>query len=293
MYHRWSVGALSEQLGIAAPTLRTWERRYGIGPSFRTAGGHRRYTITDADRVAVLAKFIAEGLPARDAAARAARLPAHELAALAGTGPGGSAFSTREFGVLGLLAATRELDGPRIQEVALAAIDRFGVIDAWDDVLAPALIEIGAQWADGRLGVEAEHLVSSRLLTALRVSASQAPVASETRVVLASTQDEQHKLPVVALDAALAHQSIAAAELGSRLPLDSLTAFVDATEVDVVFLWSSVGNTTPDSLRQIEALRTRATVLLGGPGWPRDLTTAQSLGQAVEQIVAALDDDLR
>ncbi|MEJ7754976.1 MAG: hypothetical protein WKF83_00420 [Nocardioidaceae bacterium] len=32
----WGVGAVSLRVGIATPTLRTWERRYGLGPSQRT-----------------------------------------------------------------------------------------------------------------------------------------------------------------------------------------------------------------------------------------------------------------
>ena len=34
----WGVGAVSSRLSITASTLRTWERRYGVGPSFRTEG---------------------------------------------------------------------------------------------------------------------------------------------------------------------------------------------------------------------------------------------------------------
>ena len=40
----WPVGVVADWLGIPASTLRTWERRYGLGPSERTRGGHRRYT---------------------------------------------------------------------------------------------------------------------------------------------------------------------------------------------------------------------------------------------------------
>ena len=29
----WPIGAVAERLGIAAPTLRSWDRRHGVGPS--------------------------------------------------------------------------------------------------------------------------------------------------------------------------------------------------------------------------------------------------------------------
>src|SRR5690625_3299938 len=58
----WGVGAVAVRLGIATPTLRTWERRYGIGPSRRTDGGHRRYTEDDIGRVELMQRLVGEGV---------------------------------------------------------------------------------------------------------------------------------------------------------------------------------------------------------------------------------------
>jgi DNA-binding transcriptional MerR regulator len=41
---RLSVAAVARRLGVAPATLRTWDRRYGLGPSEHEAGAHRRYT---------------------------------------------------------------------------------------------------------------------------------------------------------------------------------------------------------------------------------------------------------
>lgn len=64
----WSVSAAADQLGVAAATLRTWDRRYGVGPAERTDGGHRRYTSTDIDRVRTMAELIAAGASPESAA---------------------------------------------------------------------------------------------------------------------------------------------------------------------------------------------------------------------------------
>ena len=39
-----SVAAVARKLGIAPATLRTWDRRYGIGPAHHAPGKHRRYS---------------------------------------------------------------------------------------------------------------------------------------------------------------------------------------------------------------------------------------------------------
>lgn len=290
MQRRWSVGELAELVGIAAPTLRTWDRRYGIGPSFRTEGGHRRYTIVDVDRVATMARFIEDGTAPRQAAEVVREMPASELAALAGSLQRGA--GAHDYAVLSILAGAREFDGGRIEDATAEALRQFGIAAAWDKVLAPALIEVGRQWQNGSLGVAAEHLVSSRILTALRAAARRAPVRGPAEVVMASPGEEQHKLPVVALSAALAEQGVASHELGARLPLDALQAIVQATAPRVVFLWSSVVRMRPDDLERLDALAASTTVLLGGPGWPDERVTSRSLDQTLAQVTTALGHEL-
>ncbi|WP_345185333.1 MerR family transcriptional regulator, partial [Actinomadura verrucosospora] len=55
------VGAVARRLGLAAATLRTWDRRYGIGPSGRSPGGHRRYTPADVARLEAMQRLILAG----------------------------------------------------------------------------------------------------------------------------------------------------------------------------------------------------------------------------------------
>ena len=64
----WPVGVVAERLGIAAPTLRSWDRRHGVGPSVRTSGNHRRYTELDIRRVELMSRLTAQGVPAQSAA---------------------------------------------------------------------------------------------------------------------------------------------------------------------------------------------------------------------------------
>ena len=49
----YSISQAAETLGVSVPTLRSWERRYGMVVPQRTPGGHRRYTEEDIDRLRV------------------------------------------------------------------------------------------------------------------------------------------------------------------------------------------------------------------------------------------------
>ncbi|MSW39326.1 MAG: MerR family transcriptional regulator, partial [Actinobacteria bacterium] len=48
-----SVAAVAQRIGVAPATLRTWDRRYGLGPSSHTQGSHRRYSRQDVARLDV------------------------------------------------------------------------------------------------------------------------------------------------------------------------------------------------------------------------------------------------
>ncbi|WP_432564437.1 MerR family transcriptional regulator [Kineococcus sp. SYSU DK003] len=67
-----TVAAVARRLGVAPATLRTWDRRYGLGPSEHTAGAHRRYSSSDLARLVVMRRLTLEGVSPAEAAQIAA-----------------------------------------------------------------------------------------------------------------------------------------------------------------------------------------------------------------------------
>jgi DNA-binding transcriptional MerR regulator/methanogenic corrinoid protein MtbC1 len=63
-----TVAAVARRLGVAPATLRTWDRRYGLGPSSHIAGSHRRYTPADVACLVVMRRLTLDGVPPADAA---------------------------------------------------------------------------------------------------------------------------------------------------------------------------------------------------------------------------------
>jgi transposase-like protein len=68
-----SVAAVARRLGVAPATLRTWDRRYGLGPTRHSAGEHRRYGPADIARLEVLRRLVLDGVPLAEAAQVAVR----------------------------------------------------------------------------------------------------------------------------------------------------------------------------------------------------------------------------
>ncbi|HLS04200.1 MAG TPA: MerR family transcriptional regulator [Actinomycetales bacterium] len=63
-----TVSAVAARLGVAPATLRTWDRRYSLGPSSHTAGSHRRYTGADIARLMIMRRLTLEGVAPSEAA---------------------------------------------------------------------------------------------------------------------------------------------------------------------------------------------------------------------------------
>jgi MerR family transcriptional regulator, light-induced transcriptional regulator len=82
-----AVAAVAKRLGVAPATLRTWDRRYGLGPSGRTAGSHRRYTPDDVARLLVMRRLTLEGVAPVDAARAAVDAGEAELEDATRTAP--------------------------------------------------------------------------------------------------------------------------------------------------------------------------------------------------------------
>jgi transposase-like protein len=303
----FSVGAVARRLGVAPSTLRTWNRRYGIGAQELSPGRHRRYTAEDITRLEHMQRLILRGAAPADAAQVAlasavlpARAPVVDIPATR-PGPGHGAGGQRlavpgaSAAARGLARAALAMDDALMDEIIRAGLVQDGVMGTWQGLLMPVLSGIGARFEQTGGCVEAEHLLSSVTLAAL---AGLQPVATgradHRSVLLACAAGEQHSLPLYALAAALAERGVSSRMLGAALPYDSLVAAVRRTGPAAVFLWSQLAETgDPAALPDLRPRRPGARLLLGGPGWPRRGLPAGSrligsLPDAVSAVIAAL-----
>lgn len=66
-----SVAAVAKRIAVAPATLRTWDRRYGLGPSMHQTGAHRRYSHDDVLRLSLMRLWIFRGATSAQAASYA------------------------------------------------------------------------------------------------------------------------------------------------------------------------------------------------------------------------------
>ncbi|WP_314225179.1 MerR family transcriptional regulator [Streptomyces zaehneri] len=282
-----TTGALARRLGVAPTTLRSWDRRYGIGPAVRADGRHRRWRAADVAVLETMCRLTASGVPPADAA-RAAKEgvlpPPAEPARAVEEGP--AAAGALPFGgdvrqeCRGLARAAVRLDAPAVAEQLATAVERHGLTVAWQEVMVPTLHAVGRKWASsGDRYVEVEHLLSWHVSTALR-RATRPVVPGDAAggpgpVVLACVPGEQHSLPLEALNAGLGQLGVPTRMFGAAVPVEALTAAVQRLGPVAVVLWAQARSTASLPLARhiaesrwgVTGARRAPTVVLAGPGW--------------------------
>lgn len=169
-----------------------------------------------------------------------------------------------------IVSTATALDGQGLSAIYRQSLRQHTVGDAWSDIFVPALSRIGELWADGEVGIEVEHLASEMLQTELRgVSRANRLRLVGPPVVLANADNEMHHLPLLALEAGLAGNSVATLFLGPRLPTESLVDALVQTRPRVLFLWASLARRYREPLWDgLHTIDWPLTVVIGGPGWP-------------------------
>jgi DNA-binding transcriptional MerR regulator len=284
-----TVAAVARRLGVAPATLRTWDRRYGLGPSAHESGEHRRYCPADLARLTLMRRLITSGVSPADAAEQAKN---HE----------GSIsveriledYVVREELVTALHKAAKGLDKKFIEAALRKDLAEFGVEQSWSEIMVPLLFLVGNDWEVTGEGVEVEHVLTEVLKAILRehVVDIRKPVNAHP-VLLASVGEELHSLALHALAAALAERKIESYFLGSRTPHEALSAMITKSAPPAVFLWAQLSkNADPKFFNDIPAIRPRPRVVLGGPGWNqdecKDVVVVQDISDAVAEIERAV-----
>jgi DNA-binding transcriptional MerR regulator len=268
------IGEFARRVEVSPELLRAWERRYGLLEPIRTEGGFRLYTDDDAARVERMKRALDEGLSAAEAA---------KLALVQERPTDGALDDARER----LVAAAHTYDEAAVHAILDEALAGFSLETVLQDLILPALREIGNEWERGALEVGQEHfasnLVRERMLALARLwGRGGGPLA-----ILACAPGERHDIGLIAFGLVLRSHGWRILFLGADTPLATLRRAVATTDPRLVVIASMDSALLEAQSAELRRLGRSTPLALSGAGASEALCKRLHVDRLDGDLVAA------
>jgi methanogenic corrinoid protein MtbC1 len=165
-----------------------------------------------------------------------------------------------------ILAAAERSDPVEVREQLSRAQAALGLPACLDDVLLPAMQQIGLWWQTGRCDVDQEHLTTEAARAWLETLTAYAPPpARSATIVLACGPTDLHTIGLEALCILLRYQHWTCRLLGARTSTPALSAAIHASNANAVVIVSHISTGRQRAIQSLrEASRRGATVFYAG-----------------------------
>jgi DNA-binding transcriptional MerR regulator/methylmalonyl-CoA mutase cobalamin-binding subunit len=300
----YTIKEAAARSGVSIPTLRAWERRYGVVRPVRTDAGYRLYDEGAIDRLRVMRELLGDGWSAREAArhvleAAEPLVPREPSPARAAASSAADA-SASPSGHLerDLVAAATRLDAAGLDALLDEAFASVAFEQAMQSVIFPALAAIGRAWERGELDVAAEHAASNAVVRRLaRLFDAAGRSEPRVRAVLGLPSGAHHEIGLLAFAVAARRAGVPVLYLGASVPTESWAAVLDRSGADLVVLGVPTASDVASAEEVVEALQSRArppTLFVGGAAAPLLPTAAGAtalpldIGAAADVLAAAI-----
>jgi MerR family transcriptional regulator, light-induced transcriptional regulator len=243
----YNIKVVLNKTGIAADTLRAWERRYGLPVPQRTAGGHRLYSEYDIETIRWLLARQDEGL----SISRAVDLWNEQIASgsdpLAGVSSSASSSplaippaapdSTLSTMRADWIQACQDFDEIAAEQILNQAFSLFPVEAVCMDLIQKGMADIGTLWYGNKLSVQQEHFASGLAMRRLDALLTAAPPPTRREIILVGCPaDEWHTFTPLLISLLLRRRGYKVIYLGANVPASRFTETVKDTKADLVLL---------------------------------------------------------
>ncbi len=261
------IGDLSARTGVAAHQLRAWEHRYGLLRPRRSDGNYRLYTPADEQRVRLMQRYLAEGMPPAQAAELTS---AARFTVSVGAGrevPAGEVGVAHDE-IRGALTRFDETSAQRTLERLLSA---FTPTTVARDVLLPYMHDLGERWSAGQISIAEEHYTTNFFQARLYALARGWDRGLGPRALLACAPSEQHNLALVIFGIALHELGWRIIYLGSDTPIGTLAEVAELSSPELTVISATMRQRLTRCSSELSSFSERWALAVGGPGSTRRL----------------------
>ncbi|HEX8732213.1 MAG TPA: cobalamin-dependent protein [Ktedonobacterales bacterium] len=271
----FNTKAVVHQTGVPAPTLRAWERRYGILAPRRGENDYRLYSERDMAIISWLHERIASGLTISQAIALLRSLEAsrrrgrrtathanaahtHGIAPTMREEPQPASDLTPVALASELLTHCALLDEAGAASALAQAFAAYPLEEVCARILTPTLNQLGQQWRDGDIPSAVEHFASALVRAKLEGLFHSSPTNEGAPLALVGcAPGELHELGALMLALFLRRAGLHVIYLGQSLEPESLSATIQSCHPRCLLLSATLrpqAEALGEVARRLEAL---------------------------------------
>jgi DNA-binding transcriptional MerR regulator len=294
----FNLKAVIKETGIAADTLRAWERRYGLPMPDRTPGGHRLYSQRDIEIVKWLMEKQGEGLSISRAVDLWNDLTASGEDPLPAPVSQVVTFSSANLDAIrkAWLDACLVYDESTAELVLNQAFATHPLETVCIEVMQRGLQEVGEMWYHNQINAQQEHFTSALVQRRLDALISAAPPPTRPySILIGSTSGEQHVFVPLLLTLLLRRRGLKVVYLGANVPIQRFNETLQSIKPHLVILSAQLLQTA-NSLRDTAAyLKVNGgRVAYGGRIFTqlpelRKRIPAHYLGNSIQEAIQAVE----
>lgn len=251
------IRLLSELTGVAATTLRAWERRYQLLTPKRTAKGHRLYSQSDVDLVKGVVAKLQNGMSISEAI-RQQRQPAaaNEQQASPSQWP---TFQRR------MLQAVEQFDEAKLDACYNEALSLypFGLVS--ESLIEPVLTALGERWQQRPNGIAEEHFFSAYLRNKLGARLHHEANRKHGNLLLvACLSGEHHEIGILLFAIEAISRGYRMLYLGPNSPLSQLPAVAERAGATAIILSGTAAKLSDVEAHWPSLENSKLPILVGG-----------------------------
>jgi len=256
---KFTIRAVSEKTGIQPVTLRAWERRHEVLSPHRADNRYRLYSERDIAILRWLKHRIDEGTSISNAVSELRSMtnrnvwpeaipqaPSQVSSAASSAPP--SYYARQLYNTL-----IRHDEG-RAGDLLRDAHARFDLLTVCQEVIIPALREIGDAWYRGDIRVTTEHFASAYLRGKLLSLLQAYPTKRGAPLILIGCAPmEQHELGTLMMAVLLRSEGYRIEYLGPDIPIEDLAEYARYEHPDMIIL-SATSESSAREMRPMQEL---------------------------------------
>ncbi len=235
----FNLKAVLKETGIAADTLRAWERRYGLPLPERTPGGHRLYSQRDIEIIKWLMARQREGLSISRAVDLWNELTASGQDPL--PAPAKQIISVPSANLDAIrgqwLSACMAFDESAADQILNQAFAAHPMETVCIEVMQRGLQEIGEMWYQNKINAQQEHFTSALVQRRLDAMIAAAPPPTRPYTILIGcTAGDQHVFVPLLLTLLLRRRGYHVVYLGANVPVLRFNEVLQVVKPHLVIL---------------------------------------------------------